>query len=578
LDRLASGRLGPLFRGDDTRTGELVVIKRFDIRVGPERMRQLADDLAALVQRLPDDPYTVRVLAGGLDDRQLTLVTTLAPGEGLDAALREYGPAALVDAVPRLEHIAGVLDRAAARGIWHGALNPRDIIVSATDTRLTGLGVAPILEAARVPIEPRPPYTAPEGGGEGERAWRADQFALAAIAHEWLFGAAVTGPAESAVMVPSLPGVDREALADAFTTALAPDPDARFESCGAFVAALRRAAHLSEASHATPPVIESDLPIGQLRFNDALLDAPFESETTRATETAADPAREASVAWRGGLGGLAHAETPTATPSRTAYGALAAMFAAGLLLGAAGGYLLADRAPSGDPSPALQSMDQVAPAPAAPGPAAADPGAVTDIPVRRSDEPPPAAAAAAAPAPAPSTAVPPAVVPAPSAPAPGAAARLLVRSSPPGASVSVDGTVRGTTPLTLRDVPIGTRTIRLQRTGYQPVEQRIVLSADRPSRSIDVRLMPVARAATALRPPPVATGRLLVESRPPGARVTIDGRDAGVTPLTIASIAPGRHTVLITAPGWAPVTSTVDVKAGARARVAATLEGGRQEE
>jgi hypothetical protein len=51
-----------------------------------------------------------------------------------------------------------------------------------------------------------------------------------------------------------------------------------------------------------------------------------------------------------------------------------------------------------------------------------------------------------------------------------------------------------------------------------------------------------------------------------------------VTPLTIASVAPGRHTVVITAAGMKPVTSTVVIKAGERARVAASLERGQQEE
>ncbi len=73
-------------------------------------------------------------------------------------------------------------------------------------------------------------------------------------------------------------------------------------------------------------------------------------------------------------------------------------------------------------------------------------------------------------------------------------------------------------------------------------------------------------------------GSLVIESRPTGAEVTLDGRPAGVTPLTIASVAPGRHTVVITAAGMKPVTSTVIVKAGERARVAASLERGQQEE
>ena len=144
--------------------------------------------------------------------------------------------------------------------------------------------------------------------------------------------------------------------------------------------------------------------------------------------------------------------------------------------------------------------------------------------------------------------------------------------------MTVDGVARGTTPLVLRDLPIGARQIVVSRPGYTPAERRITLSGDRPSRSIEVTLVPVNRPAAPARPAPPVVGSLVIESRPTGAEVTLDGRPAGVTPLTIASVAPGRHTVVITAAGMKPVTSTVVIKAGERARVAASLERGQQEE
>jgi hypothetical protein len=60
--------------------------------------------------------------------------------------------------------------------------------------------------------------------------------------------------------------------------------------------------------------------------------------------------------------------------------------------------------------------------------------------------------------------------------------------------------------------------------------------------------------------------------------VTVDGQPAGVTPLTLTGLAPGRRTVRIEHAGYRTVTTTVDVKAGERARVAARLEGGMDEE
>lgn len=58
-----------------------------------------------------------------------------------------------------------------------------------------------------------------------------------------------------------------------------------------------------------------------------------------------------------------------------------------------------------------------------------------------------------------------------------------------------------------------------------------------------------------------ARGFLLVRSDPPGARVMIDGRDAGVAPLRRMASA-GEHRVVVTVAGEEPVTRDVTVAAG----------------
>ncbi len=185
-------------------------------------------------------------------------VSAFAGGEGLDAALRAYGPAAIADAVERLMAIAGALDRAAADGLWHGLLNPADVIVSATDTAVTGIGIAQALEKAHVTLPLRAPYAAPEVVADHRLSSRADQFALAAMAHEWLFGVPIDGPADQPLTLPRLPGVDQEQLAGAFTSALAPDPQDRFPTNVAFVEAVRAAANRG-AAPAPPRPVQGDL-------------------------------------------------------------------------------------------------------------------------------------------------------------------------------------------------------------------------------------------------------------------------------------------------------------------------------
>jgi hypothetical protein len=151
-----------------------------------------------------------------------------------------------------------------------------------------------------------------------------------------------------------------------------------------------------------------------------------------------------------------------------------------------------------------------------------------------------------------------------------------VRSTPPGAEVFVDGTRRGVTPLAVRDLPLGAHAVRITRSGFTAAEQRVTLDAGRPSRAIDVTLGRVAAAA-----PPVAAstpGSLVVESRPAGARVLVDGREAGRTPLTVPALPAGDYAVRIDLDGYQPITTTTRVEPGARARVAVSLTIERPQE
>lgn len=154
---------------------------------------------------------------------------------------------------------------------------------------------------------------------------------------------------------------------------------------------------------------------------------------------------------------------------------------------------------------------------------------------------------------------------------------LNVRSTPAGVDVQVNGRSRGRTPFEMLDLPLARYTIVLRRDGYQPETQQVTLSASQPSATLDVRLR--AAAATKGAPPPAklgpaasGSGSLIVESRPVGARVQIDGRNVGATPLTIPSIAAGPHEVRLTLAGHRTWQTTVAVESGKRARVAGSLE------
>ena len=67
-------------------------------------------------------------------------------------------------------------------------------------------------------------------------------------------------------------------------------------------------------------------------------------------------------------------------------------------------------------------------------------------------------------------------------------------------------------------------------------------------------------------------GSVFVDSRPQAARVMIDGRPVGTTPLRLANLGAGTHVVRIERAGYSPYSTTVGVKAGEQTRVTAALE------
>lgn len=155
------------------------------------------------------------------------------------------------------------------------------------------------------------------------------------------------------------------------------------------------------------------------------------------------------------------------------------------------------------------------------------------------------------------SAPPPAPKPSPAVPV-ATRGTAVVSTTPEGAQVAIAGVLQGVTPLTL-DLPVGDHTL--------------VLTNGTASRSLPIRIASgvVASHYVDLAPGvPASTGRLDVASDPPGARVTVDGSMRGTTPLTLAAVSPGSHTVVIS-DGTSTVTRSVRVVAGAAATVVASI-------
>jgi hypothetical protein len=85
-----------------------------------------------------------------------------------------------------------------------------------------------------------------------------------------------------------------------------------------------------------------------------------------------------------------------------------------------------------------------------------------------------------------------------------------------------------------------------------------------------------AAAPAPARTPAAAAGRetstLLVESRPTGATVFLNGKRVGTTPMELPTVAVGSHAVRLEMTGYRPWSSSVRVVSGEKNRVAASLE------
>jgi len=149
--------------------------------------------------------------------------------------------------------------------------------------------------------------------------------------------------------------------------------------------------------------------------------------------------------------------------------------------------------------------------------------------------------------------------------------------------VFVDGREHGRTPVAIRDLSRGAHRVRLVRDGYAPAERRVVITPSRPAQSIVVPLAaPRATASRGTRstiPAPSSpatmgrySGDLVIESKPPGAKVYLDNKLAGTTPLSLPMVPAGSHAVRLERDGYRRWSASVRVVAAERNRVTASLE------
>ncbi len=122
-------------------------------------------------------------------------------------------------------------------------------------------------------------------------------------------------------------------------------------------------------------------------------------------------------------------------------------------------------------------------------------------------------------------------------------ADVQLDSRPSQAQVMVDNVVVGTTPLVV-EILQGEHTVELSLAGYKTAQRVLAVTAG-------AKMVP---AVTELQP---NDGRLVLQSRPPGAAVTIDGRFYGSTPANIVLTSGAAHLVHLSKPGYRKIDRTI---------------------
>lgn len=136
------------------------------------------------------------------------------------------------------------------------------------------------------------------------------------------------------------------------------------------------------------------------------------------------------------------------------------------------------------------------------------------------------------------------------------ASALEVKSTPPGATVYVDDTKMGTTPLTTQVLP-GERVIKLDLKLHQPIEETLVV--------------PIKGFASLEKTLEKVAARLIVTAAPAGTTIFIDGQPLGKDRVD-RGILPGQHTIRLTAENHKAFEQTISVKPDEQYVLDKTLE------
>ncbi len=127
-------------------------------------------------------------------------------------------------------------------------------------------------------------------------------------------------------------------------------------------------------------------------------------------------------------------------------------------------------------------------------------------------------------------------------------ASFALNTTPPGASAFLNGHLLGPTPVSVPQLKYGNYSLRVEKDGFMPVVRMVDVD------SADVRVTEALQKR--------GVGTLIVNIKPRGAEVLVDGELLGQTPFRREDIPVGQHDLLIRKTNFKPYSQRIDVAAG----------------
>jgi serine/threonine-protein kinase len=232
-EEIGRGRLGTVFRAEDTVDGRSVALRVLppEVLAGEGTLQALVADLKAAAQL--SHPNLVKVLGLVELNGQRCLVTELVAGKNLGEPLQSGRRMAFPQVHGLGRVLAQTLSFIHAKGMVHGSLQPSNIMVASGVLKIADFGLCRIASHPSGPAN----YRAPENILDGQD----DIYAMAAVLYHLLTGSHPKQQAQGVGLpLPSrlAPGVP-EAMDKLLLRCLHPRRDVRFGSADEVMAELK---------------------------------------------------------------------------------------------------------------------------------------------------------------------------------------------------------------------------------------------------------------------------------------------------------------------------------------------------